>query len=411
ANTFLDALATHRKAHGLPAQSLAWGLWGGGMAGELGQADIDRMSTTGVHALTPEQGLALFDTASALSAPALVPIRLDVKALGAGSGDLPELFRSLVRRPVRRVVSGTTGQAATSALAQRLAGLSPQEQEAELLGLVRATAAATLGHAGPEAIDPEQAFSELGFDSLSAVEFRNGLGEAVGMRLPATLVFDYPSPVVLARHLAQEVTGTGEDTTGAITTVAATDGDPIVIVGMSCRYPGGVETPEELWRLVADGVDAVSEFPTNRGWNIEELYDPTSERPNTSYVKHGGFLHRAGDFDPDFFGISPNEALAIDPQQRLLLETSWEAIERAGIDPVTLKGSATGVFAGMMYHDYQDNTNTGSVASGRVSYTLGLEGPSVTVDTACSSSLVALHLAAQALRSGECSLALAGGVA
>ncbi|MGW1800882.1 SDR family NAD(P)-dependent oxidoreductase, partial [Streptomyces sp. NPDC001984] len=411
ANTFLDALAAHRQAQGLPAQSLAWGLWGGGMAGELSQADIDRMNSTGVHALSPEQGLELFDTAGALPAPAVVPIRLDVKALGASDGELPELFRSLVRRPARRVVSGTTGTATASALAQRLAGMSPEAQEAEILGLVRATAAATLGHAGPEAIDPEQAFSELGFDSLSAVEFRNGLGEAVGRRLPATLVFDYPSPAVLARHLAQEVTGTGADTTGAATTVAVTDGDPIVIVGMSCRYPGGVETPEDLWRLVAGGVDAVSEFPTNRGWNIDELYDPNSERANTSYVKHGGFLHDAGDFDPDFFGISPNEALAIDPQQRLLLETSWEAIERAGIDPATLKGSATGVFAGMMYHDYQDNTNTGSVASGRVSYTFGLEGPSVTVDTACSSSLVALHLAAQALRSGECSLALAGGVA
>ncbi|MEU5599995.1 type I polyketide synthase, partial [Streptomyces sp. NPDC020298] len=411
ANTFLDALAAHRQAQGLPAQSLAWGLWGGGMAGELSQADLDRMSDTGVHALTPEQGLALFDTAGALPAPALVPIRLDVRALGAGAGELPELFRALVRRPARRVVSGTAGAGAGSALAQRLAGLSPEAQEAEILGLVRSTAAAILGHAGPEAIDPEQAFSELGFDSLSAVEFRNGLGEAVGLRLPATLVFDYPSPAVLARHLAQEVTGTGDDPVGAATTVAVTGGDdPIVIVGMSCRYPGGVETPEDLWRLVADGVDAVSEFPVNRGWNIDELYDPDSERPNTSYVKHGGFLHHAGDFDPDFFGISPNEALAIDPQQRLLLETSWEAIEQAGIDPATLKGSATGVFAGMMYHDYQDNTNTGSVASGRVSYTFGLEGPSVTVDTACSSSLVALHLAAQALRSGECSLALAGGV-
>ncbi|WP_445030349.1 SDR family NAD(P)-dependent oxidoreductase [Streptomyces sp. SAS_270] len=411
ANTFLDGLAAHRKAAGLPAQSLAWGLWGGGMAGELSQADLDRMSSTGVHALTPEQGLELFDTASTLAAPALVPIRLDAKALGAGDGELPELFRSLVRRPARRAVSTTTGTAGVSALAQRLTGMTPEAQEAEILGLVRATAAATLGHAGPEAIDPEQAFSELGFDSLSAVEFRNGLGEAAGLRLPATLVFDYPSPSVLARHLAQELTGTGDDTTGAAPTVVVTDGDPIVIVGMSCRYPGGVETPEDLWRLVAGGVDAVSEFPTNRGWNIDELYDPESERPNTSYVKHGGFLHQAGDFDPDFFGISPNEALAIDPQQRLLLETSWEAIERAGIDPAALKGSATGVFAGMMYHDYQDNTNTGSVASGRVSYTFGLEGPSVTIDTACSSSLVALHLAAQALRSGECSLALAGGVA
>ncbi|BFO16899.1 hypothetical protein SHKM778_32870 [Streptomyces sp. KM77-8] len=277
-----------------------------------------------------------------------------------------------------------------------------EAQEAEILGIIRATAAAILGHAGPEAIDPEQAFSELGFDSLSAVEFRNGLNEDTGLRLPASLVFDYPSPVDVARHILGELSGQGAVASGAVVaTAVGLDVDPVVIVGMSCRYPGGVETPEGLWRLVSEGVDAVSEFPTNRGWNIEELYDPYSERPNTSYVKHGGFLHDAADFDPAFFGISPNEALGMDPQQRLLLETSWEVIERAGIDPTTLKGSATGVFAGMMYHDYQDNANTGSVASGRVSYTFGLHGPSVTVDTACSSSLVALHLAAQALRSGS----------
>ncbi|MFD3748645.1 beta-ketoacyl synthase N-terminal-like domain-containing protein, partial [Nocardia sp. NPDC058633] len=367
---------------------------------------------TGIHALTTEQGLALFDTATTLTTPALVPIKLDVKTLRAGTGEVPELFRALVRRPPRRVVNGATTGAASS-LAQRLAGLSPTEQEAALLDLVRTTAAATLGHAGPEVIDPEQAFSELGFDSLSAVEFRNGLSEAAGRRLPATLVFDYPSPAALARYLADEVAGNGEVTAGTVPARAAAPlgSDPIAIVGMSCRYPGGADTPQALWQLVVDGVDAVSEFPVNRGWNIDELYDPDSERPGTSYVKHGGFLHDAGEFDPDFFGISPNESLAIDPQQRLLLETSWEAIERAGIDPTSLKGSATGVFAGMMYHDYQDNTNTGSVASGRVSYTLGLEGPSVTVDTACSSSLVALHWAIQALRSGECSLALAGGVA
>ncbi|MEU7281910.1 type I polyketide synthase [Streptomyces sp. NPDC045431] len=192
--------------------------------------------------------------------------------------------------------------------------------------------------------------------------------------------------------------------------LTATLREPIAIVGMSCRYPGGVETPEDLWRLVADGVDAVSEFPADRGWDVDRLFDPTSERPNTSYVKHGGFLHGAADFDPSVFGISPNEALVMDPQQRLLLETAWEAIERAGIDPVTLKGSATGVFAGMMYHDYAANANTGSIASGRISYALGLEGPSVTMDTACSSSLVALNSAVQALRSGDCSLALVGGV-
>jgi acyl transferase domain-containing protein len=191
------------------------------------------------------------------------------------------------------------------------------------------------------------------------------------------------------------------------------ENEPIAIVAMSCRYPGGANSPEELWDLLADGVDAITAFPDDRGWDTG-IHDP-EPTPGRTYANQGGFLHDAGDFDPGFFEISPNEARAMDPQQRVFLEICWEAVERAGIDPHSLKGSPTGVFAGVMYHDYAlgnepGSTCGGSLVTGRVAYTLGLEGPAISVDTACSSSLVALHWAAQALRRGDCTLALAGGV-
>ncbi|WP_421106309.1 type I polyketide synthase [Streptomyces sp. NEAU-S77] len=427
ANAYVDALAQHRRARGLAGTSLAWGLWAdaSGMTGELDDADVSRMSRGGVGALSATEGLELFDAASGAGEALLVPVRLDlaaVRAEAASSGVVAPLMRGLVRMPARRTAEGSAG---TGALAQRLAGLGEAEQLDLLLGLVRTQVAAVLGYGSADSVDPERAFRDLGFDSLTAVELRNRMNAATGMRLPATLVFDYPTSLVLAEHLRAELAGTQGQVAVPASTVGAVDDEPIAIVAMSCRFPGGVRTPEELWQLLASGQDAISGFPVDRGWDLDTIYHPDPEHPGTSYTREGGFLHDAADFDPTFFGISPREALATDPQQRLLLETSWEAFERAGIDPTTLRGSQTGVFAGVMYHDYATlveqapdgggegaigSGSTGSIASGRVAYALGLEGPAVTVDTACSSSLVALHWAMQALRAGECSLALAGGV-
>ncbi|MYR95035.1 MULTISPECIES: type I polyketide synthase [unclassified Streptomyces] len=413
ANAFLDALAVRRRAEGLPAQSLVWGFWdeAGGMTGKLTGAERTRIvSQGGVFPITSEVGTALFDAARRTPYPQVLPVQLDLAALRAQGDRSRELFRTLVPVVTRRKANAA---AEAGALQDRLARLRKPEREAFLLHLVLEQAAGTLGFSSVAAIEPERAFKDLGFDSLRAVEFRNGVAEATGLRLPATVVFDYPSPVSLARHLLGEMAGPGEPASAPVVAGPPSGGadEPIAIVAMACRFPGGIDSPEALWRAVADGADVIGDFPADRGWDLRKIYDPEGTRPDTSYVARGGFLDDAAGFDPNFFGISPNEALIMDPQQRLLLETSWEAFERAGIDPLSLKESRTGVFAGMMYHDYAHNASTGGIASGRISYVLGLEGPSMTVDTACSSSLVSLHLAAQALRSGECSLALAGGVA
>ncbi|MDF9815652.1 type I polyketide synthase [Streptomyces sp. SPB162] len=433
ANAYLDALAVHRRSRGLAGVSLAWGLWDpsiGGMGAELTTADVERMERSGVLAIGRRQGLALLDAALAGHHAHLLPVAFGRSALEqrARLNTLPAVLRGLTRpSPTARKAAGSAAADATG-LAERLGALTGAERARLLLDLVRRHVASVLGYDGVQKVAGDKPFKEFGFDSLTAVEFRNRLGAEAEVRLPATLVFDYPTPTAVAEFLLVELLGeeaaTAADATAPVVTGAGSVLDePIAIVGMACRFPGGVTSPEELWALLAAGGDGVSSFPLDRGWDVEGIYDPDPDAVGKTYSRHGGFLDRAADFDPGFFGISPREALAMDPQHRLLLETSWEAFERAGIDPALVRGSATGVFAGVMYHDYTSvleqsaHRNTegfmgvgGSIASGRVSYTLGLEGPAVTVDTACSSSLVAVHLAGQALRSGECSLALAGGV-
>ncbi|MFL5911049.1 MAG: SDR family NAD(P)-dependent oxidoreductase, partial [Gaiellaceae bacterium] len=420
ANTFLDALAQRRRAEGLPATSLAWGMWteAGGMTARMDEADRSRLERSGLLPLSNEQGLELLDAARAMDEPLLVPVPLDIPALRAQAraGTLPAVLRGLVRAPAQR------SRGATGSLARRLADVPEGEREAVVLTIVQEHTAAVLGHASAGAVGADQAFKELGFDSLSAVELRNRLGQATGLRLPSTLIFDHPSPAAVARHLRSQVDGAAEVVREPARAIAKAD-EPIAIVGMACRYPGGVHSPAEMWELLSSGRDAVTPFPADRGWDLERLYDPDPDHLGTTYAREGGFLHDAGEFDAGFFGISPREALAMDPQQRLLLEASWEALESGGIDPASLRGSKTGVFAGIGPSDYGPAYGTApevegfrltgsvtSIVSGRVAYSLGLEGPAVSVDTACSSSLVAMHLASQALRSGECSLALAGGV-
>ncbi|MGC1851756.1 MAG: SDR family NAD(P)-dependent oxidoreductase, partial [Solirubrobacterales bacterium] len=404
ANVFLDTLAQRREAEGLPATSIAWGLWQReGMGSGLSEADLARMRRGGIETISDEQGLALFDAALASPYPIALAVPIEPRALGAlaSLGALPPILSGLVRIPKRRGPSGS--------LTIKLASLPEAEHADHVLDLIRGEVAAVLGHGSAQEVGPEKAFQELGFDSLAAVELRNRLNAVSGLRLAATVVFDYPTPKALAKHLLDEVGTAGPARQLAVRAQASEE--PIAIVGMACRYPGGVASPEELWQLIAQGRDGITEFPGDRGWDLDRLYHPDPEHQGTSYTREGGFLHDAANFDAEFFGISPREALVMNPQERLLLESCWEALEDGGVDPASLRGTRAGVFAGVMYQDYGPAAGmTTSVASGRIAYSFGLEGPAITIDTACSSSLVALHLAAQALHQGECSLALAGGV-
>ncbi|MEU5698694.1 SDR family NAD(P)-dependent oxidoreductase [Streptomyces aurantiacus] len=427
ANAFVDALVARRRNAGLPGLSIAWGLWArsSAMTRHLDDADLARLRAGGLKPLLDEQGLALLDAsrATADTADTALVVAAGVDVRGLAGDTVPAILRNLAGRTRRRAAADSAVDQAE--LETRLAGLDESGRRAAVTDVVRECVAAVLGHRSAADVRTEANFKDLGFDSLTAVQLRNRLSAVSGLRLPATMVFDHPTPQTLAAYLSTRLSGrTATPAAPAALPMAGTD-DPVAIVSMACKYPGGVTSPEGLWDLVSAGVDTIGAFPTDRGWDLERLFHPDPDHPGTSYANEGAFLPDAGDFDAAFFGINRREALAMDPQQRLLLEASWEVFERAGIDPTTLKGSLTGTYVGVMYHDYaaglaggQDAqlegysmlAGSGSVVSGRVAYTLGLEGPAVTVDTACSSSLVSIHLAAQALRQGECDLAVAGGV-
>ncbi|MFT4975455.1 MAG: acyl transferase domain-containing protein, partial [Myxococcota bacterium] len=403
ANAALDGLAEARRAAGLPALSVAWGPWeGDGMASSLSAADRERLGRLGLRFLSPEPALDALYQAIHGDVPVVAALNLDLRALAARRHIQP-LLASLIPR----TYSATAPQPGSPASLQEAVERAVRE---------------TLDLPADTELSVDRPLQDLGLDSLMAVDLRNALSDTVGARLPATLLFDYPSVSELLAFL-QERIGTTEPTTPTVLPRRTEHPDePIAIVGMGCRFPGGVRDPDSLWALLLAEQDAITSIPTER-WSAAELYDPSPGTPGKIVTREGGFIEGAYDFAPDFFGVGTKEALAMDPQHRLLIETAWEALEHAGIPPRSVRGSATGVFVGLMLYDYislhgrtaesfDGHIGVGtapSVASGRLSYLLGARGPSMTLDTACSSSLVALHLASQSLRSGECSLALAGG--
>ncbi|MFC9953922.1 type I polyketide synthase, partial [Streptomyces prasinus] len=421
ANAHLDALVERRRSQGLPGTALAWGAWAGaGMAAD--PAAAARLARGGLPAMPEDRALGALATSLAEGDGALVVADIDWERFAPGFTAVrpSRLFAELPE--AAPVVRGAEA-AGHTAFAAPDADAAEQAHGAE--SLVLEAVAAVLGHGSPAAVDRERAFHDLGFDSLTALELRNLLASRTGLSLPAGLVFDFPTPAALAGHLLTLLSGRTSSSASSAARPAAGGGraatdEPVAIIGMACRFPGGVDSPEALWGLVASGTDAMGDFPADRGWDLDTLLGPDG----LSSSRAGGFLDDVAAFDAGLFNISPREALAMDPQQRLLLEASWEAFERAGIDPTSVGGSDTGVFAGTNGQDYAalllgsetateghlGTGNTASVLSGRISYTFGLRGPALSVDTACSSSLVALHLAAQSLRNGECSMALAGGV-
>ncbi|MCV7368908.1 polyketide synthase [Mycolicibacterium duvalii] len=422
ANAFLDGLAWRLRAQGITATSVNFGPWTAGMADAESQA---RLAQRGVRTLSPADALAGLADAVAASAAQAVVARIDwsrflpLFAQAGRRAFLAELEREVPSQP--GAVATPTGP---TPLVERLTNAPVQQRRKLLIDYLR-DAVAEVTRVDAAEIREDAGFFDIGMDSLMAVELRRRIEQGVGKEIPATLAMDHPRLSDVADYLLGDVLGLDDQTTpkpAAVTVTARTD-EPIAIVAVSCRFPGAPD-PEAFWDLLAGGVDAIREVPEDR-FDIDEFYDPDPDSPGKTYTRFGGFLDGIDGFDPEFFGISPREAVWIEPQQRLMLETVWEGLERAGYSPQELRGSRTGVFVGVAANEYAHLLSAESIdkiephfitgnalnaISGRVAFTLGFEGPAVAVDTACSSALVAVHQACQALHTGDCDLALAGGV-
>ncbi len=424
ANAFLDGLAWRLREQGVQGTSINFGPWSTGMADAESRARLDQR---GVKTLSPADALAGLADAMASSSAQGVVARIDWARFLPLFGQAGR--RAFLAELEREVPSQTTGVApclnpsGKTELVERLTN-APVQQRKKLLTDYLRDSVAEVTRVDPSEIREDAGFFDLGMDSLMAVELRRRIEQGVGHEIPITLVMDYPRLSDVAEYLLGDVLGLSEQAkSGPAPTVTTRTDEPIAIVAVSCRFPGA-PNPEAFWEVLEGGVDAIREVPEDR-FDIDEFYDPDPDAPGKTYTRFGGFLEGIDGFDPEFFGISPREAVWIEPQQRLMLETVWEGLERAGYSPAALRGSRTGVFAGVAANEYAHLLSSESIdkiepyfitgnalnaISGRVAFALGLEGPAMAVDTACSSALVAVHQACQALHSGDCDMAVAGGV-
>ena len=423
ANGFMDALIHYRRGRGLPGLSINWGPWRqSGMATSLNSQHQQRIKAQGITALSTESGLqAIGELLSAQFT--------QVGVMSIDWGQFVPLLPPGAKIPLLEDFTLTKAKMSPkSRFREQLEATSVNQRKELLITYLSSEIAKVLGLKDLETIEVRQPLFDLGLDSLMAVELKNRLESGLGVSLPSTLLFDYPNIETLGDYVEEQLSmpfssssapSAGESNQPP---VKESEIEPIAIIGMGCRFPGGVNSPDEFWNLLSQGIDSISEVAPSR-WDIDAYYDSTPQTPGKISSRWGGFITEVDRFDAEFFGIAPREAVSLDPQQRLLLEVSWQGIENANQSPENLFNSLTGVFIGISTNDYARKLltsetpdayfgtgNAFSAAAGRLSYTLGLKGPSLAVETACSSSLVAVHLACQSLRHRECNLALAGGV-